>query len=670
MPTQTYTTPGSYTFTVPAGVTSLTIECWGGGGRGGLGSGGAGGGGGGGGAYAKKTSLSVTVGENLTVNVGAGATLVAVAGDTWVKDTFTVLAKAGSNGGGTVTGGAGGLSGSCVGDTLFSGGTGGDATDAGGGGGASSAGSASVGTNGGSTSSNIGGTGATAPLNGGNGGNGGDENASGVSGSNPGGGGGGSGAGVGTDPGLGGDGQVIINYSVADLPAPQSDSFDYFNEFIGNFGISSTTFSHSQMLDVLFALRPSGSILQNDTSIVAASDPNYLKIKILPPNSGTVYERIKFKPTPMDSHFVHLASGLTLDLRYDSITTTSGIMEVWLDASGLGYLNSNQRWWYSGPIGLPSGMDQLISVSKPSLYPIDVSNFNQFGNITIHVKYENQNNTHNELNIYSLKLCGDHAYSSLSFNHTSPLITIGGSDESGNIPLYTYGLARDSGNIPLFINGDAPTSGVIPLTIISAPTISTSGTLFIRGGIATNMNLFLKTYDPVGYSGNPLQLNIWGMTAGSGNLFGLIPLYTDGTASPSGAMNLFIGGYEEPISITTNMNLFLRAVGEYDSNGNVVYGKTNELPLIIYNNTISSGMSLYLETQSSLPYSGNMNLVMWRQYEGLSSVTPLILVGPSGINEDLTLYLQGQPNWRDSVTMFISGVVEQTGSMTLYNHGF
>ena len=56
----TYTTPGTQTFVVPAGVTSITTQVWGGGGRGGnriglLGLGTAGGGGGGGGAYSLQT---------------------------------------------------------------------------------------------------------------------------------------------------------------------------------------------------------------------------------------------------------------------------------------------------------------------------------------------------------------------------------------------------------------------------------------------------------------------------------------------------------------------------------------------------------------------------------------------------------------------------------------
>ncbi|CAB4154156.1 hypothetical protein UFOVP630_29 [uncultured Caudovirales phage] len=71
-----YSTPGTYVYTVPAGVTSLVVEC--------IGAGGAGGsmnrtitsnygvGGGGGGAYASST-LTVTPGATYSIIVGAGA---------------------------------------------------------------------------------------------------------------------------------------------------------------------------------------------------------------------------------------------------------------------------------------------------------------------------------------------------------------------------------------------------------------------------------------------------------------------------------------------------------------------------------------------------------------------------------------------------------------------
>lgn len=76
MATREYTSPGSFTFTVPQGVTSIIVECIGGGGKGGKATGFgflanfAVAGGGAGGSYAKKT-ISTTPGTSYTVIVGA-----------------------------------------------------------------------------------------------------------------------------------------------------------------------------------------------------------------------------------------------------------------------------------------------------------------------------------------------------------------------------------------------------------------------------------------------------------------------------------------------------------------------------------------------------------------------------------------------------------------------
>jgi len=72
---QTILTSGtSQTYTVPAGVTSISVQCWGGGvaGAGDATSGNIGNGGGGGGAYANVNSYSVTPATCYPVTVGAG----------------------------------------------------------------------------------------------------------------------------------------------------------------------------------------------------------------------------------------------------------------------------------------------------------------------------------------------------------------------------------------------------------------------------------------------------------------------------------------------------------------------------------------------------------------------------------------------------------------------
>ncbi|MDQ6471269.1 T9SS sorting signal type C domain-containing protein [Flavobacterium sp. LHD-80] len=205
---QTFTdsTPGtSKTWTVPSGVTSVTLQIWGAGGAGG----GSvinkdGGSGGGGGAYVSKT-ITVTPGEIITYSVGAGATGTTDTGANGGNTTLSTVS--GTNL--VANGGSGGKK--AVQNAIVSGGTGGTGSGgsiSNGSDGLSNSAAASSSSNGGnggnSGNTGIGGSGAI----GNNGGNGG-------AGTNPGGGGGGGAArssvnGLG---GNGGNGQVTITYS-------------------------------------------------------------------------------------------------------------------------------------------------------------------------------------------------------------------------------------------------------------------------------------------------------------------------------------------------------------------------------------------------------------------------------------------------------------------------
>ena len=183
---QTFSSNGS--FTVPAGVTSITVECWGAGGAGGGSTlNNNGGSGGGGGAYATST-VTVTVGQVIPVTVGTGGS-----------------GSAGNDGGN-------GNPSSVLGLTA-NGGTGG-ATNKGtaGSGGTATGGSTNTSGGNGNVGTTIGGNGG----NGGNGGAGGNgaQNGNGGAGVIPGGGGGGGERGGGSNRagGNGANGQVIISY--------------------------------------------------------------------------------------------------------------------------------------------------------------------------------------------------------------------------------------------------------------------------------------------------------------------------------------------------------------------------------------------------------------------------------------------------------------------------
>ena len=151
---QAYTTPGTYSWTCPTGITSICVVAVGGGGYRGSISG-FGSGGGGGGALAYKNNITVTPGQNYTVVVGARGNSSA-GGDssfTWGMSVMT----AGGGGGGPIgttvyTGGSGGTR-SGIYDGGGNGGAGGSYTGNGTGGGGGAGGYAGSGGGGGGNAS-------------------------------------------------------------------------------------------------------------------------------------------------------------------------------------------------------------------------------------------------------------------------------------------------------------------------------------------------------------------------------------------------------------------------------------------------------------------------------------------------------------------------------------
>ena len=109
-----FTTPGTYTFAVPPGIHSITVDMIGGGGGGGGGEevgGGGGGGGGGSGGYVFGQTLTVVPGETLTIKVGeggAGAPFVGRTSSAPGGGTGSESKISGLKGSILVTGGAGG----------------------------------------------------------------------------------------------------------------------------------------------------------------------------------------------------------------------------------------------------------------------------------------------------------------------------------------------------------------------------------------------------------------------------------------------------------------------------------------------------------------------------------------------------------------------------------
>lgn len=195
-----FVTPGTFSWTCPAGVTSVNVVCVGGG----AGGGGNGGSGGGGGGLGYKNNITVVPGQSYTVVVGAGGTENNNGQQSYFISTSTVAGFGGSRGT-TSQWGTGGTGGGYFGDSGGNGGQGGGgwSTYFGGGGGGAGGYGGNGGTGGRSanytgtvpyiTTSPTSATKGTSGAGGGGAGAGSPNSASGISDSRHGGGGGGVG---------------------------------------------------------------------------------------------------------------------------------------------------------------------------------------------------------------------------------------------------------------------------------------------------------------------------------------------------------------------------------------------------------------------------------------------------------------------------------------------
>ena len=108
---QSFTSTGTSTFTVPAGVTQVSVVCVGAGGKAGIGNSGQAGGGG---ALAYKNNITVTPGSTATITVGAPGNHSGNNGNAGGLSKFTynsvdyAIANGGGGGQGNHAGGNGG----------------------------------------------------------------------------------------------------------------------------------------------------------------------------------------------------------------------------------------------------------------------------------------------------------------------------------------------------------------------------------------------------------------------------------------------------------------------------------------------------------------------------------------------------------------------------------
>lgn len=158
---QQFSSPGTSNYTVPTGVTTITVKAYGAGGGGGAGNTGSGVGGNGGGGGFMQSDITVTPGEVLSVTVGSGGTKAnsnSNGGDgggfsaVQRSSTYLIQAGGGGGGGGNIGSGAGGAGGAggtqAANGAAGSAGTGSTGGNAGGGGGGTAAAGGTAGTTG------------------------------------------------------------------------------------------------------------------------------------------------------------------------------------------------------------------------------------------------------------------------------------------------------------------------------------------------------------------------------------------------------------------------------------------------------------------------------------------------------------------------------------------
>jgi hypothetical protein len=252
--TQIFNTAGANTWTCPAGVTTVTVECFGAGGCGSSRTNSGQNGGGGGGAYASSI-IAVTAGTVYNLTVGAGGTSGGTNnGGNTSFNVASVVALGGTGlANGVAAGGAGGLAAGSTGTTKFNGGVGGTSGGGNSGGGGGGAGSTGAGGAGGAPTAGTG----TLDNIGGSGGTGVSGNSNGQIGNSYG--GGGSGASRSSNGnktgGSGADGAVVLTYCqpATIIAQPQSETVVYSGTstyfHVNASGVAGTTYQWQRSTD-------------------------------------------------------------------------------------------------------------------------------------------------------------------------------------------------------------------------------------------------------------------------------------------------------------------------------------------------------------------------------------------------------------------------------------
>jgi len=608
-----FTTPGATTWTCPAGVTSITVECWGGGGAGGgayhsnttyraLGGGGSGGG------YAKKviTVVPETI-YNLTVGSGgvgiyptsADNNVAAASGGASYFNSTDVKANGGVGGksiytsNGSNVNGAGGtfVATNQVGDIVFNGGNGGTGNGTNSGSGGGSAGTESNGINGVGNTSSIP---TAAVIGGGTGGAGYNAiNKVGFAGGTPGGGGGGAKASNTTNKGgNGGNGQIIITYT---NPEPTITSTP---TTLGGFAYQigsgpSTSQSVSISGTNLTGFPADLTVTAPANYEVSLDDATFASSVLVPFTSATL---------PTTVIHVRLKAGLSGgNYTSENISITGGGLATAYTIACSGGVSGSYTW--NGSISTDEQVAGNWTPSRPAAVEGDILQINSGGSVTItNVATQTldqlliSNNTTVELQASA------NAIISISGGTGTDLVvpsgsslTLGGSDYTIKINLATGTTGTIGGNVTftgsnsaMGLNHQITTADVDAIHFTSGA-VMTAGTNFTGYPFGTTPNgavIFESGSSYIHGSGNT--------PTGGGNNVNVV------TFSP-GSLYKFTGlvGGTPPAATTQKPAIATKTYANYEISTVTTIGNSNPAGDVVFENMVLNG--------STFSISGNTN---------------------------------------------------------------
>jgi hypothetical protein len=676
--TYDYSTCATGNFTVPTGVTSVTIRAWGGGGGGGgiycnvtsnsVTRGGSGGGGGG--AFTQGT-FAVSAGDVLAISVGKGGAAGTNSGGaggnggtTTVKKGLTTWLSSDYGGGGAgvnitnynggikALGGAQGgsvyntIAGTATSTASTSGGNGGKGEYDCGGGGGEGGGYTGAGANGanaaaGATTANGGSAGG-----GGQGGNGGNGKgvstsggAAGLLGSIPGGGGGGGGAyrstnGLAQQPGgVGGAGRVEITYTV---PAPTT----FYSKSDAGIDASATTASNWNS-----ATNGSGSAPSNFTT----AGQTYIM------QNGHKY-RASSTWTGSTTSLIKVQSGGSLDI-YGSTPST------WerIDISGTGYSDGTSSFGallnsysFSSTVSIPIALTANSTVQSIGTGGITYSGTINLGSNTLTIGGANAtaisgviSGTGNftKAGAGILTLSGANTYtgtttlnngtvsaSSLvvssgasNFGNASSAITMGTGSTTANLS-YTGAAATFTRGFTITALVSGTSVGRITNTTSNLLTIGTGGVSIGSGStfsLVSSSTGGITVSSTISGSGGKLEVN----NSGSGITTISGPNSYDGTTTiTAGTLQLGAAG------VISNSSNIILSVGTFKTGATTGYSETVGTLSMTANSAISLGTgnhSLNFAASNASTWIGTLTINGWTGSAGATGTAGKIYFGSS-----------------------------------------